>query len=61
MTERQFDYPVQLGENHRAIDTDDYPRLGDRFECDTNEAYMHTGAWPTWGFCPFCGSGVDDD
>lgn len=49
----QVDYPVNIDDSHRASDTMDYS--GDRFDCAVNGAWMHTGAWPTWSYCPFCG------
>lgn len=48
----QFDYPVSLGAGHRVVESDEYD--GDRFECTTH-TYTHTGAWPTWDYCPWCG------
>jgi hypothetical protein len=53
----QFEYPVEISDSHRVFDTPDY--AGDRFECHTG-AHMHTGAWPTWDFCPFCGGVLPD-
>ena len=49
----QFDYPVQITDSHRASESVGYS--GDRFDCSVIGAYMHTGAWPAWGYCPFCG------
>lgn len=51
--ESQFDYPVELANDHKAIDTPDYGPE-DKFEC-SGGAYTHTGAWPAWDYCPFCG------
>lgn len=57
--EHQFDYPVQIDDAHVAIDSCDY--AGDRFECTakSEKAYTHTGGWPAWNHCPFCGAGLD--
>ncbi len=49
----QFDYPVEIGNDHRVTEGDMYD--GDRFECSVDGAYTHTGAWPTWSYCPYCG------
>lgn len=49
----QFDYPVTLPGSHSVAETNNYD--GDTFECQSIGAYMHTGAWPTWSYCPFCG------
>ena len=49
----QFDYPVKIDDAHRVTESVDHS--GDLFDCAANEAYMHTGAWPTWSYCPFCG------
>jgi len=52
----QFDYPVSIVNNHRAVDTNDYTR--DRFDCLDTGAYIHTGGWPAFDYCPFCGDGL---
>lgn len=51
--ESQFDYPVRLEGQHVAHESVDYD--GDKFKCYSTDAYTHTGAWPTWNFCPYCG------
>jgi len=58
MSERepQFDYPVTISEGHKAVETVDYGEGKDRFECEPSGAYTHTGAWPAFDFCPFCGA-----
>jgi len=53
----QFDYPVEISDAHRVVESNGYE--GDRFECFTG-AYMNTGAWPAWDFCPFCGGVLAD-
>lgn len=53
MTESQFDYPVELKDGHRAVDTPGYGER-DRLECPTG-AHTHTGGWPAFDYCPFCG------
>jgi len=58
MKDEQFDYPVDLGNGHLVGVSMDYS--GDKFGCDSG-AYMHTGAWPTWDYCPFCGQEVSHD
>lgn len=50
----QFDYPVQIDPDHTAAEPVGYD--GDKFTCEVGKpAYTHTGAWPTWDFCPYCG------
>lgn len=49
----QFDHPVEIDDAHQVTESVDYS--GNRFQCAVADAYMHTGAWPTWSFCPFCG------
>lgn len=49
----QFDYPVEIDDNHTAAESPGYDI--DRFECDLTGAYTHTGGWPSFGYCPYCG------
>lgn len=51
---KQFDYPVTVADGHRAVESTDYG-LRDRFECENTRAYFHTGGWPAFDYCPFCG------
>ena len=51
-----IDYPVNLSTGHEVTEGTHYD--GDRFECNLHNAYMHTGGWPTWSYCPFCGAEV---
>jgi hypothetical protein len=48
----QFDYPVDLGDGHASYES--VGHSGDKFQCKTG-AYTHTGAWPAFDYCPFCG------
>jgi len=59
MGDKAFDYPVELGDNHTVSDTVDYS--GDTFKCGVTDAYFHTGAWPTFDHCPFCGGYISDE
>lgn len=56
----QFDYPVRVAANHRAVGSTDYG-LRDRFECAETRAYIHTGGWPAFEYCPFCGQSLKTD
>lgn len=51
--EPQYDYPVEIDSTHRVKEPVGYD--GDKFECGERDAYTHTGGWPAWNFCPFCG------
>lgn len=53
----QFDYPVKLTGHHVAYESIDH--TGDKFKCHTTDAYTHTGAWPTFDYCPWCGEEIE--
>lgn len=54
-----FDYPIDLDGRHRV--TEGKVHDGDRYFCKLTGAYTHTGAWPTWGYCPYCGNEIDSE
>jgi len=51
--EPQFDYPVKLKGHHVVYEPIGYE--GGQFKCHPSDAHTHTGAWPTWDYCPYCG------
>lgn len=57
VTDPQYDYPVKIDESHRAVESHHYSR--DRFDCANTSAYIHTGGWPAFAYCPFCGQELE--